>query len=585
MKLLNVKQGEPEWHAARATHDCASEAAAALGLSKNCARSKLMKIKHTGITPDVSEWTQTFLFDKGHEAEALARPIVAKTLGEALHPVTGESDDGKLLASLDGFTMFGDTVWENKMLNPELRDFIIENNDLPDSHWPQCEHQILVTEADRVYFTVSDGTEEGTTGIFYESKPERRQRLIAGWAQFNEDLANYELPETKPSAVAEVIDDLPALTVQLVGQVTASNLADFKMAVTARIQAINTTLVTDNDFATADKMVKFLDDGEKRLDLVKSQALAQTESIDALFRTIDSLKAEMKAKRLTLSKLVTAEKENRKGEIVIAASREFGAHCAALGGRVGVPVSVAVSFADAVKGLKSLDSMRDKVSVALANAKIEANAIADRIDANRKTVEDMSLFPDFSQVCTKAPDDFAALLAMRTNARKEAESKRLEAERERIRAEEQARAQREAAAEQARINNAARVEAERIAKEESDKVEAEQAERNRVAADEIRRLDAERKEAEKLAAANHIEQPIVMVESVVKESLTTDQTIKLGEICTRLGFTVNAEFLASLGIHPSATDKNAKLYPASKFPTICRLISEHVMALAFNKEA
>ncbi len=564
MKLLNVKQGEPEWHAARATHDCASEAAAALGLSKNCTRSKLMKIKHTGITPDVSEWTQTFLFDKGHEAEALARPIVAKTLGEALHPVTGESDDGKLLASLDGFTMFGDTVWENKMLNPELRDFIIENNDLPDSHWPQCEHQILVTEADRVYFTVSDGTEEGTTGIFYESKPERRQRLIAGWAQFNEDLANYELPETKPSAVAEVIDDLPALTVQLVGQVTASNLDDFKMAVTARIQAINTTLVTDNDFATADKMVKFLDDGEKRLDLVKSQALAQTESIDALFRTIDSLKAEMRSKRLTLDKLVKAEKENRKAEIVIAASREFGAHCAALGGRVGVPVSVAVSFADAVKGLKSLDSMRDKVSVALANAKIEANSIADRIDANRKTAgDDIGLLPDFAGICTKAPDDFAALLSMRINARKEAEEKRLAAEREKIRAEEQDKAQ----AEQRRI------------------AEAEQAERNRVAAEEIRRMDAERQASEKLAAANHIEQPIVIVESVVKESLITDQTIKLGEICQRLGFKVNAEFLASLGIHPSSTDKNAKLYPANKFPTICRLISEHVMAMAFNKEA
>ena len=361
-----------------------------------------------------------------------------------------------------------------------------------------------------------------------------------------------------------MIDDLPALTVQLVGQVTASNLADFKTAVTARIQAINTTLVTDNDFATADKMVKFLDDGEKRLDLVKSQALAQTESIDALFRTIDSLKAEMRSKRLTLDKLVKAEKENRKAEIVIAASREFGAHCAALGGRVGVPVSVAVSFADAVKGLKSLDSMRDKVSVALANAKIEANSIADRIDANRKTAgDDIGLLPDFAGICTKAPDDFAALLSMRINARKEAEEKRLAAEREKIRAEEQDKAQ----AEQRRI------------------AEAEQAERNRVAAEEIRRMDAERQASEKLAAANHIEQPIVIVESVVKESLITDQTIKLGEICQRLGFTVNAEFLASLGIHPSATDKNAKLYPANKFPTICRLISEHVMAMAFNKEA
>ena len=62
-------------------------------------------------------------------------------------------------------------------------------------------------------------------------------------------------------------------------------------------------------------------------------------------------------------------------------------------------------------------------------------------------------------------------------------------------------------------------------------------------------------------------------------------TIKLGEICTRLGFTVTADFLASLGVSPVATEKNAKLYPAAKFPSICRLISDHVLALAFKKAA
>jgi predicted phage-related endonuclease len=46
--------------------------------------------------------------------------------------------------------------------------------------------------------------------------------------------------------------------------------------------------------------------GEKRLALVKSQALAQTASIDELFRTIDALKEEMRSKRLTLDKLVKA---------------------------------------------------------------------------------------------------------------------------------------------------------------------------------------------------------------------------------------------------------------------------------------
>ena len=559
---LNVTQGSESWHQARAKCFNASEAPAMQGVSPYKTRSALLDEKATGIVPEVDAATQA-RFDNGHAVEALARPLIEEIIGEELYPIVATDDSGKYLASSDGATMLCNIGFEHKLWNSDIAAQVIEGN-VPESHRAQLDHQFLVFGFDKIIFVCSDGTAEKMVHCWYYPQPERIAALKAGWEQFAADLANYQHTETKPAAVAEVIDDLPALTVQLVGQVTASNLADFKTAVTARIQAINTTLVTDNDFATADKMVKFLDDGEKRLDLVKSQALAQTESIDALFRTIDSLKAEMRSKRLTLDKLVKAEKENRKAEIVIAASREFGAHCAALGGRVGVPVSVAVSFADAVKGLKSLDSMRDKVSVALANAKIEANSIADRIDANRKTAgDDIGLLPDFAGICTKAPDDFAALLSMRINARKEAEEKRLAAEREKIRAEEQDKAQ----AEQRRI------------------AEAEQAERNRVAAEEIRRMDAERQASEKLAAANHIEQPIVIVESVVKESLITDQTIKLGEICQRLGFTVNAEFLASLGIHPSATDKNAKLYPASKFPTICRLISEHVMALAFKKAA
>ena len=589
---LQVTQGSAEWHQARAKCFNASEAPAMQGVSPYKTRSALLDEKATGIVPEADAATQA-RFDMGHMVEALARPLVEAMIDEELYPIVATDDSGKYLASSDGATMLCNIGFEHKLWNADIAAQVVEGN-VPESHRAQLDHQFLVFGFDKIIFVCSDGTAEKMVHCWYYPQPERIAALKAGWEQFAADLANYQHTETKPAAVAEVIDDLPALTVQLVGQVTASNLADFKTAVTARIQAINTTLVTDNDFATADKMVKFLDDGEKRLDLVKSQALAQTASIDKLFRTIDSLKAEMKAKRLTLSKLVTAEKENRKGEIVIAASREFGAHCAALGGRVGIPVSVAVSFADAVKGLKSLDSMRDKVSVALANAKIEANAIADRIEANRKTVEDMSLFPDFGQVCTKAPDDFAALLAMRTNARKEAEEKRLAAEREKIRAEEQAKAQ----AEQRRI------------------AEAEQSERNRFALEELNKShDDLRKETERLAAANQTQfdktysngEPMyskttikengdpMMLDPDGKRSVFCDidegddkpagQTIKLGEICTRLGFTVNAEFLASLGIHPSATDKNAKLYPDSKFPTICRLISEHVMAVAFKKGA
>ena len=41
----------------------------------------------------------------------------------------------------------------------------------------------------------------------------------------------------------------------------------------------------------------------------------------------------------------------------------------------------------------------------------------------------------------------------------------------------------------------------------------------------------------------------------------------------------------SLGIEPIRVEKSAKLYDANKFPTICRLIAEAVMAKAFKKAA
>lgn len=542
----NVTQGSAEWLAVRAKHFTASELSAAAGKSKYQSRQSLIKAKATGLVEEVSPATQR-LFDAGHAAEAAARPIVEAMLGEDLFPVTMscEIDGLPLLASLDGITMLGDSIWENKLLNESLKSSI-QQGKLDDHYALQIEQQLLVSGATKCYFTTSDGTEAGTFGMWHESNPDLRNQIVAIWKQFAEDVKNYVHIEAKAEPIAEVIEDLPALTVQLVGQVTSSNLATFQTAVMERIKAINTTLVTDNDFATADKMVKFLDDGEKRLELVKSQALAQTASINELFRTIDSLKAEMRSKRLTLDKLVKAEKENRKAEIVTAANREFSDHLATLLKRVGVPIPVTGSFGEAVKGLKSLDSMRDKVATALANAKIEANAIADRIDANRKTVEDMSLFPDFAQVCTKAPDDFVALLAMRTAARKEAEEKRLAEERERIRAEEQAKAQREAA--------------EVLRKQQE--VEA-------------ARIDEQRPLAKPDAP------PVV---SVIEPANDGGQMIKLGEINAALGITVTADFLDRLGIK-ATIEKNAKLFPAAKFPTICRLIADHILAQAFKKAA
>ena len=72
-----------------------------MGASKYQTRTELLAAKKSGIAPEVTG-SQQFIFDKGHAAEACARPIVEKLIGEELYPIVGT--DGNLLASLDGAT-------------------------------------------------------------------------------------------------------------------------------------------------------------------------------------------------------------------------------------------------------------------------------------------------------------------------------------------------------------------------------------------------------------------------------------------------------------------------------------------------
>lgn len=458
MNIIDAAQGSQEWLDIRAKHFTASEAPAMMGASKYTTRSELLRQKATGITEDIDANKQR-LFDRGHVAEAAARPVVEGLMQVELYPATGslEVDGLPLLASFDGLTMLEDLCWENKLWNATLADAIRAGQLEPHYYW-QLEQQLLVSGAERVYFTTSDGTPENTVGMWYASVPERRAQLIAGWKQFAEDLANYQHVETAPAPVAATIEALPALFVQVEGKVLATNLDAFKAAAQTFIDGIKTELVNDQDFADADKMVKFLKDGEERLALAKSQALAQTASIDELFRTVDAISDQMKVKRLALDKLVKSEKESRRAAIVSEAQQALMKHRAALTQRIGgnwlPPLNHGV-FADAIKGLKSIDSMRDKVAGALAQAKLEANEIADRIEANAKSLvadgnDWRHLFPDFAAVCTKAVDDFAGLYAIRISQHRAAEDARIAAAVEAERKAGEARA-------------AAAVEAERVA--------------------------------------------------------------------------------------------------------------------------
>ena len=55
---------------------------------------------------------------------------------------------------------------------------------VPEEHMPQCQQVLMVTGADRLLFTVSDGTRENTHHVWVEPDTDWFDRIRAGWRQF-----------------------------------------------------------------------------------------------------------------------------------------------------------------------------------------------------------------------------------------------------------------------------------------------------------------------------------------------------------------------------------------------------------------
>jgi putative phage-type endonuclease len=569
--LSNVHQGSAKWMAIRADHFTASEAPAMMGVSKYQTRSALLKAKAERIVDAEIDPAKQRLFYAGHAAEAAARPIVEKYFGEELYPCTGTLNINglPLLASFDGLTMDESRPWENKLWNALLVEAINSGELEPHYYW-QLEQQILVCGGSEAYFTTSDGTEENTRGVWYQSRPERRDALIAGWHQFAKDLAAYIPAEVVLAPVSKPQMSLPSVSIQVNGSIAlVDNLEAFGTALTAYVNRINKTPETDQDFADLEATVKTLKTAEEALDAAENGALAQTESIDSMRRTVGLYRETARTNRLLVEKLVKVEKENRRTKIIGDASAEFITHMRGLNERLGKPYlpTIQTEFQTVVKGLKSIDSMRDKVATELARCKIEANAVADKIQINLGTLRELAkdhafLFADTGTIVQKAPDDLNMLVKSRIAEHQAEVQRKEEAQRAAIRAEELAKIERE---------TAARADAE---KKVQDAITAAQAVVVPTPAP-----------AQSVASAVTFAEVVAIMPTPVAKAMTQSApTLKLGQIAERLGFSLSAEFLSNLGFD-ATTERNAKLFRESDFPMICMRLVSHIQAIQIKQAA
>lgn len=585
MKILNILQGTPEWHAHRATHWNASDAPAMLGCSAYENRTQLLHRLATGIAPEHDAATQRRFAD-GHRAEALARPLAEAIIGDELYPVVGADEalaiHGRALsASFDGLTLDGMTAFEHKALNEELRAAIEligrttgeDGSQLPEAFRVQMEQQLLVSGAERVLFMASkwdaDGNLIEVQHCWYFPNAELRAKILAGWRQFAEDLAAYVPGAPAPEKViAEPVEALPAPVVQVTGQIALQD--NFKLFEERLRDFLDNKLIrepkTDQDFADLDGQIKAMKAAREALKSAEAQMLAQVQPVDQAKKHKDMLDTLLQQNVSMAEKLLTAEKDRRKLEIVNGATIALRQHIDKLNTRFEraylAYAMVPADFGGVVRGLKSLASMEDKVGTELARCKIEAHELADRIHANREDLKPgpgaipgddwISLFPDFAQVCTKTTEDFRNLRI----ARVEAERQRREAERARIRAEEQERADREARA----------------------KLAAEQAQQAKPVAP----------VATPVAPPAPVSAPAAKVVPLSRTApaVNTSVRVKLGDINAAIApLSITADGLAALGFSHVATEMAAKLYRQSDLPAIYAAMVGHIEAVQAKQAA
>ncbi|RFF46216.1 YqaJ viral recombinase family protein [Xanthomonas campestris] len=574
MKTVDLIQGTPEWQAHRATHLNASDAPAMLGCSPYKTRAQLVREVATGIGEEHDDATLQRFAD-GHRYEALARPIAEQIIGEDLYPCVGT--EGKYSASFDGLTLLEETAFEHKSLNDDLRRAMVDGctgADLPLVYQVQMEQQAMVSGALRVLFMASKWRGDELVEqrhCWYTPNAELRAHIVAGWEQFEADVAAYEAPPvaevvTKPVRIAG--EALPAIFVQVQGQVTVTE--NFKAFEARALDFLDNELIrspqTDEDFGALDDQIKEMKRAEAALDAAGTQILAQIESVDSAMRRRDQLAKLIRENRLLAEKLLSSEKDRRRGEIVANGVQSVRDHYASINAgldahALAVPASLQADIGAVIKGKKSISSMQDAVGTAAANAKVAASQQAERVRANVRVLEmEMGtfagLFHDRVQLCaTKSPEDLRNLITARITEQQRVDEQRLEAQREKIRQEEAAK----------------------LAREQQGREDAQ------------RRADAVAELARHAAAAPApaapapaiVSAPVAAAPAALSpalpqpaKSLATPAPaqvvrIKLGDINAKIApLTITADGLAQLGFLPVTIERASKLYDAAELPAM-----------------
>jgi len=230
------------------------------------------------------------------------------------------------------------------------------------------------------------------------------------------------------------------------GLALESNLNAYKQAAMDLVELSKAPLESDQDFANAEARQKVFTKAEKDIAEACDRVMGEIDSIDAFVKDMRFIAENIRQARLAEGKQIKARKEEIRAEIMSTANAVIIAAKNEAENKINANLpTLSVNIASAMKGKRTIDSLKDAAAGEVAKAKIEINEFVELAMGNALCLSTQGqdyefLFNDWQQIAFKATDDFKALVTSRIAEHKEREAKRQEAERARIRAEEEAKA-------------------------------------------------------------------------------------------------------------------------------------------------
>ena len=225
------------------------------------------------------------------------------------------------------------------------------------------------------------------------------------------------------------------LILKIEGGVQESNFNEFKELMLSKIEEANIPLVTDDDFAFAEKTVKAFKQAEDTISLAKHNATRSTEDIAKLFEGLDELSTNLRNVRLEMNKKVKDEKAKRKMQVIDAGCEQLGKSID-LSAKTVPEIHNAIRvdralFEKAVSGKRSIEKMEEAVAELVESEQAQLTDMQVLILDNKALLEKCeypSLFPDAATIVCKPSSEVESLIEGRVAKHKLAERERKEKE-------------------------------------------------------------------------------------------------------------------------------------------------------------